>query len=531
MKKQILIIITLLCSLTFLGQQISGKGPVVKDERTVGSFHSIKIGGAQEVVLENGPKYTVVIETNENLLDRIKVAIQDETLWFEYKDIRHYDRMKFHITAPEFKKVKVSGASDVISKDTLKGGHLDITVTGASDVDLLIAYSSLESKVSGASDLTLRGTADQHVASASGASNLIASELTTGNTELKASGASTCFVEARDNLTYNLSGASSVKYVNKPETLIIRNQNASENVVIMHDRTNGNKAYHYDDTTKVNLGAFEVEVIEGDTTRVTVGSHTLIVDDDGHVKYERNKKPRFNGHWGGVELGINGYMTPDFNTDWDAAYDFLQLRYEKSWQVNLNIYEQNIPLNKDRNMGLVSGIGMSWNNYRFSAPSYISPDSSSLKGFYMVNENNTYLSVRKSKLTAMYITIPLMYEIQTRNPRRIKRFHFGIGAQMSIRVRSHTKIYFNQGNQPYYMQDPGSGEVLPYTFRTPQTSYRNITKDYNSYHLQPFKFDAMIRVGYGIVNLWAHFGLNSMFQRDEAPTLHSWAAGITLVGW
>ncbi len=233
---------------------------------------------------------------------------------------------------------------------------------------------------------------------------------------------------------------------------------------------------------------------------------------------------RESAHWGGVEIGINGYVTPDFNTNWGYEYDYLNLRYEKSIQVNLNIYEQNIPLNKDKNMGLVTGIGMAWNNWRFSQPTYLAPDSSELKGFYMRD-----VSVRKTKLTAMYITVPLMYEIQTKNPRRIKRFHFGIGVLMSARVRTHTKIYFNEANKEYYLEDPAdqSGDTFYGPYITPNTTYRNIQKDFNSFDLQPFRFDGMIRIGYGIVNLWGHFGLNQMFKKDRGPELYTWAAGIT----
>ena len=526
---QLLIIALLLNSTLFA--QVRGTGEITKQERKVGTFDAIKIGGAQDVVLMNGEAYTVVVETNENLHEKISVVIQDEMLWFEYKNIKHYDQLKFYVTAPIYKKIIVSGASDVNSTDTLRGNHIRLSVTGASDVKLLVDYESIQTRISGASDITLEGKAVSHTVDAGGASNIVAKDLKTESTVIDASGASTCFVEAKSNLTYKLSGASSVKYIGKPKTLVIQNQNASKNVVILNDSVRSNESYYYSDTTRVNLGVFDVEVIDGDTTKVSVGAHTLIIDDEGNVKYQRNRKRKFNGHWGGVEIGMNGYVTPDINTDWGEEYNYLRLRYEKSWQVNLNVYEQNIPLNKDRNMGLVTGIGMSWNNYRFSPPTYLSPDSSTLKGYYMVNENGTYLSIRKTKLTAMYINIPLMYEIQTKHPRIIKRFHFGIGVQMGIRVSSHTKIYFNQANQPYYLQVPGTDETLPYEFRTPNTTQRNIIKNFNSFHLQPFKFDAMVRIGYGIINLWGHFGLNTMYKRNEGPLLYTWAAGITLVGW
>jgi hypothetical protein len=511
--------------------QTTGSGQIVKQERQVGEFDAIKLDGAQEAHLMQGDNYTVVIETQENLLDKISIVIKNNMLSFEYKDIKKYDVMKYYITAPTYKKLAISGASDVYSSDTLSGENLKITATGASEAKLVLDYASVLSKVSGASELTLSGKAASHVIEASGASEVKAKSFITESTSINASGASECFVEAKSNLTYKVSGASSVQYVNKPKTLIIQNSSGSKNVVIMKDSTKTSTYYSYDDTTTVNLGVLDVEVIDGDTTKVSVGRHTIVVDDNGNVKYHRNKKLKFNGHWGGVEIGINGYFTPDFNTNWGKEYDYLNLRYEKSIAVNLNIYEQNIALNKAKNLGLVTGIGMAWNNWRFSQTTYLSPDSSNIKGYYMVNTDGSNLSVRKTKLTAMYITVPIMFEVQTKNPNRYKRFHFGIGALVSARVRTHTKIYFNEANKAYQMKDPGTDEIYALEYRTPNTTHRNIIKEYNSFQLQPFRFDGMVRIGFGIINLWGHFGLNQFFKKDRGPELYTWAAGITLVGW
>ncbi len=86
--------------------QVSGKGEIVKQERQVGQFDAIDIGGGQEVVLMNGDNFSVVIETNTNLLDHIDVVLKNTTLSFEYKNIKRYDEMKFFITAPDFKMIK-----------------------------------------------------------------------------------------------------------------------------------------------------------------------------------------------------------------------------------------------------------------------------------------------------------------------------------------------------------------------------------------------------------------------------------------
>lgn len=524
MKYLVLIVIMAFAIQGTLAQKIRGKGEITRQERTVGGFHAVNISGAQDAVLMQGDRFAVVIETNENLHEHITVAIADSTLSVEYKNIRYYDKLRLYITAPAYQRIEVSGASDVEGEGTLTGKDLQINASGASDVKLALDYRYIRTRASGSSDVSLGGKAVFHKISASGASDVIAKQMKTDTTIITASGASTCFVDASKSLTYKASGASTVKYVGTPETLIMQDKKGTENVVVLSDSTRTSSVYHYYDTTTVKLGAFDVEVIDGDTTKVSIGQHQIIVDEDGNVKYRKTKK-KFNGHWGGVELGINGYVTPDFNTNFGREYDYLTLRYEKSIAVNLNIFEQNIPFNKDKNMGLVTGIGLSWNNYRFSQQTYLTPDSSEVYGFFMDG-----VSVRKSKLTAMYITVPVIFEIQTKSS-RWKMFHFAVGGLVSARVRTHTKIYFNEPSREYKLYDPRTESYVDRTFQSPGSTNRNIVKQYNSFYLPPFKFDATVRIGYSIVNLFATYSLNTLFQKDRGPELYRWTAGIMLVGW
>jgi len=508
-------------------EKIKGTGEITKQEKQVSEFSAVEINGAQDAVLMIGENFGVVVETNDNIQDRVILTINNGSLKFDMKNVDRYDLFKLYITAPSFEKITVSGASDVKSDGILNGEKLRVYASGASNITLSADYTTIESKASGSSDIILNGHANTHIINASGASDVKANGLETETTVVNASGASTCFVNATSSLTYAISGASDVKYTTKPETLIIQNSQGTEKVVVMNDAKWNSNVYNYHDTTKVNVGPINVEVYDGDTTIVTVGRHTLIVDEDGNVKYERNQKVKFNGNWGGVEIGINGYVTPDFNTNWGAANDYLNLRYEKSVALNLNLYEQNFALNKSKNMGLITGIGMSWNNYRFNQQTYLDPEyPNEIAGYYMDS-----VSVRKTKLTVMYLTVPLLYEIQTKNLNRFRKFHFTVGVLASARVRTHSKIYFNQANQPYALQIPGTDDYLPGTYITPNASQRNIVKNYNSFYLQPFKFDATVRVGYGIINLFATYSLNSFFQADRGPDLYAWTAGIMLVGW
>lgn len=504
--------------------QVKGNGEVVKQDRPVDSFTSVKVGGARDVVLIPGDQFKVIVETDANLQEFVEVEVKNNTLEFsDKKTIRKYTAMTFYITLPTLETLRVSGAADVKTLDVLKGDDLKIYVSGASDVSLDLDYSTLMTDVSGASDVTLRGKASVNTVQCSGASEVKAKLLQTVTSVVNASGASECFVNATGSLTYDASGASEVKFVSNPEAVIVQNGNKTQSVTIVGDvKTNHHR---YSDTTKVSFGTLDFEVVDGDTTVVALGRHRLMVTDEGNVKWERNRKKKFNGNWGGVDIGLNGYLTPDFNMSFDKANDYLALQMEKSINLNVNIYEQNISLSKRNNMGLVTGLGLTWNNYRFSNTTFLTNDSSSIQGYYMKD-----VSVRKSKLTAFYLTVPLFYEIQTMQENRNHRFHFAVGALISARLSTHTKIYFNESNATFRLTDPATGETIQ-TRTTPSGGSRNIVKDFNSYHLAPFKFDVSVRFGYGIINLYATYSLNTMFQKDRGPELYPFSAGITLVGW
>lgn len=528
MKKSligILSIVIILSSSFPTMAQVRGKGEITKKSYNLESFDALDIGGARTVFLSNSNEYTVVVETHQNLQELVDLQITNGTLKFAFtKKVTNYDELNYYVTAPAYKKIAASGASDVSSLETLSGDDLKLVISGASDVKLDINYKNIITNVSGASDLTLSGKAVSSVVNSSGASDFHGKKLETTTSVVKASGASYCFVNATTSLNYDLSGASEVKYIGTPETIVVTKNKSKEVVVSSGNYDNGISDYDAD-TTEVNMGVMKVVVVDGDTTQVSVGRHTLSVSEDGDVNWKKCKVDRFNGHWGGVEIGINGYLTPNFDTDFAPADDYLSLRWEKSVNVNLNIYEQNINLSKNKNIGFITGIGLHWNNYRFSKQTYLTSDSTNIAGYYMDG-----VSVRKTKLTAMYITVPVLFEVQTRHPHRINRFHFAIGGQVSARISTHTKVYFNEANKSYDLLDPATGNPVA-TGLSPNSNSRNIVKNFNSYKLAPFKFDAMVRFGYGVINIFATYSLNTMFEKNRGPELYPFTAGITLVGW
>ncbi len=504
---------------------IKGNGRIVKSSETVPAFNQIRAGSTDNIIIltKGNTPYSVVIQTDENILNAIHVSVKNKVLAFSYADINP-TKLKFYVTVPTLTAVHASGASVVKSADMLSGQMFKVVASGATNVNLMLNFQEVVAHASGAADLYLTGQTKKFTAVASGAADMKASRLVADSVFAKASGASDIRVNAQKFLSKDVSTAASVKLVNGTQKTIQVQKPGEHTRVVVY--SNPVSAYNWNDTTRVNVGSIHVEVIDGDTTKVTLGSHTLIVDNNGNVKWKRTKPVKFNGHWAGVDLGINGYFTPGLDTDYGKAYDFLNQRYEKSINVNVNLFEQDIAFNKAKTIGLVTGVGFSFNNYRFSNPTYLSPDSNELSGFYMRN-----VSVRKSKLTLFYLTVPVIFEFQTNNPKRSRRFFVGVGMLINARLRSHTKIYFNEPNKQYYFENPADGTLLPGYYTTPNRTNRNIVKSVNSFNLQPFRFDATLRIGYGIISLYATYALNQMFLKGQGPALNQWSAGISISGW
>ena len=487
----------ILTGATVMAQSTKGNKNVVKEERTVGTFTGIEVGGAFNIFLTQNDKTSLTIEADENLMEHITTEVSNGVLEIGSRNIRNATRLNIYISTPAIESLEISGAATLKTENALQAEILSIDASGASRGNLEISATNIEIEASGASQLKLTGYAETQKINASGASEVDAAGLETKITTAEASGASNVTVNASEKVERETSGAGSIKIIGEAKS---SSTGTSANPSVIVVNTSDSRSYRSGDTTTVKVGSVVVEVIDGDSTKVTVGNHSLVVDDDGNVKWEKNKKHKFNGHWGGVDIGINGYVNEDFGTEVPDGYSFLDLKYEKSADVNINVYEQNINLAKNK-LGLITGIGLRWNNYRFEDNVVLDSDTSPIYGY-----RDTSRDYQKSKLVVNYVTVPLLLEYQTNRFSRSNSFHITGGVVLGWRYASHTKmLYFD------------NGRVKP--------------KDQDSFELNPFRYDATVRVGWGIINLYATYSLNKMFENGGGPELYPVAVGITLAGW
>ncbi len=204
------------CSYGFDG--IKGNGNVVKQERDIGSFSSIDVGGAFRVFLKQGDKEQLTVEADENLLDVIKTEVVGNTLKISTKeDIRSPEKLNIYITFVTLKGLELSGACHLTSDNTFNLDDIELDCSGATDVELKFSASKVEMDCSGASKIELFGTAEKVSLDLSGASQLDAIEFEAGDVDVDVSGASHGKMMVNGELSADVSGAASFKYKGDPK--------------------------------------------------------------------------------------------------------------------------------------------------------------------------------------------------------------------------------------------------------------------------------------------------------------------------
>lgn len=259
-----------------------------------------------------------------------------------------------------------------------------------------------------------------------------------------------------------------------------------------------------------------------DTTYIII-NHGKYHKGMGHCSW-MCRKGKYNGHWAGVDLGWNGYVNKDFNMTFPSNQKYLDLNSSRSMTVNLNPIELNLNIAKNH-FGLTSGLGFTFNNYYFSNSTLLVHDSSALVAYRLVDQNGIKADMRVNKLTEVWLTVPVMFEYQTNSGIKWNSFHLSAGVVGGVRICSYTKQKFYSRNTTYYLQDD-NGKNIGSVYVD-----NRFTRTHSQYHLNPFKLDATVRIGWSFLNFFANYTVTQMFQKDEGPELYPWAIGITLCGW
>lgn len=266
--------------------------------------------------------------------------------------------------------------------------------------------------------------------------------------------------------------------------------------------------YPEEDTARGKIGEIVTVEETEDETVIRIGKKAIRIlteDDDTEVRFEYDEETEdpgrpgryFDGHLGGIEFGYNSFSTDQWGRNDGTMEGYLDLNTAKS--SNFNIIAPPVSLGFTRHFGIVTGLGISFNNYRFDGNNSLAVDDGGIVTAEYPAEGINY---DKSKLATVYGILPVMLEVQI-PVTHSSTINLGAGVIGAVKLGSHTKtVYHDDGKQK--------------------------DKNRDDFNLNVLRYGVTARAGYEMIQVYGTCYLSPMFEKNKGPELYPFEVGIAL---
>lgn len=219
-----LLLLVFICVLLISGcsfQVTQGSGNIISENREISSFDRIYLSGIGEMLISQGDTESLQIEAEDNVLSRIKVKVEGDTLYLGMNttwenNIVPTKPIKYYITVKNINQVNLSGAGS-ISAGSINADRLTIVSSGAGSIKIRdLTADSVLVNISGIGNCDLNGKVNEQRVDISGTGTYNAEDLDSKSANITMSGAGNATVWAADTLDVIISGAGNVSYYDNP---------------------------------------------------------------------------------------------------------------------------------------------------------------------------------------------------------------------------------------------------------------------------------------------------------------------------
>jgi len=205
---------------------------------------------------------------------------------------------------------------------------------------------------------------------------------------------------------------------------------------------------------------------------------------------------KMDPHWGGIGLGFANIADKSLNM---TNVNGVSVNAGSSFEWFLNLMDWILPVYRN-NLGITSGVGMSWLNLRLDNNThFVNVDG--VTGVYPAPDDIRYTL---SRLMVVRINIPLLLEWQPTISGRHKAF-LSAGVVGGVKTFSSYKVNYNSpaGRKISVVEDRGLNTT-------------------------PLSLDYMVQAGYDNVGFYAKYSPFSIFQSNKGPDVRAVSLGIIL---
>ena len=233
---------------------------------------------------------------------------------------------------------------------------------------------------------------------------------------------------------------------------------------------------------------------------------SLFVDDEEDDSITKRYYELHDGHWAGIDFGLNLMLNNSFKRSFDGNTQFKNNAFN-SFNFRLNFIDHKFVIIEDK-IGFTIGAGYCHNSFDFTKDYSLKEIYNNSEKKMDVYQSFDSLNFTYNKIRASLVQIPLLLEITP-----IKNYWISSGLIFGYRFSSSTKNLFEYHKIQY------------------------ITKTRGSFNLNTFQCDATIRFGYKSFGGYISYALIPLFNsnvvfeskdiKSKLPTIYPLSFGLT----
>lgn len=196
-----------------IGDGKKGNGTVVEESRAIiEEFTVITASEGLDVYVTQADEFSITVEADENIIDRIGTDIKDGKLRIHAIENIGRATKKIHVSLPEITALESSSGADLIVKNTIESEQIKLGASSGSDISADVRAHEVYTNASSGADIELTGeTANLHANASSGA-DIKAVELLAETCWARASSGADISVNVTNVLTADASSGGNVSY-------------------------------------------------------------------------------------------------------------------------------------------------------------------------------------------------------------------------------------------------------------------------------------------------------------------------------
>jgi hypothetical protein len=181
---------------------VTGNGQIVTQQRAVGNFRSVSLQGAGELIVRVGPRPSLSVTADSNILPVFVQRQRGDQLILETRQsYRSRHRPKFVLTVPALDGLAIAGSGNA-QVDGVASRNMALAIGGSGRIVARGRADQLTLTIGGSGDIDARGLRAREVAVTIGGS---------GNAEVATNGP----------ITGAIAGSGSVRYLGRPSQVAV----------------------------------------------------------------------------------------------------------------------------------------------------------------------------------------------------------------------------------------------------------------------------------------------------------------------